>query len=133
MEYKLIYVNKVGFSVGGSATYEFVFCDDSVDLEDVWGDGWEAVPAEGQAQPPDEESIAKIGVLKLKEYELEVAHESMTFGLCDVKDDVVALAWEAIDENFSAKNVRLVFKFGDLLTDIEAKLKKRNLELKYED
>ncbi len=129
MEYKLIYVNSLGFGVGGFATYEFVFCDDTIDIDDVWGDGWHEIPAFEMACPPEEDCIADIKTLKVKDYELDVAHNSFMFGLCDAKDGVIALAWEAIDANFSSKSERLVFRFGETLEEIEEKLKKRNLEL----
>jgi len=132
MKYKLIYINKQGYNWEGYGTYEFIFCDDTTELEDVWGDGWESTPADGMAYPPDVDCVAKVGVLLAKDYELGVAHQSQTFGLCDVKDGVLALGWEEIDENFSLSNQRLVFKFGDSLTDIEAQLSKRKLQLKYE-
>lgn len=131
MIYKLIYVNKLGFNYKGMGTYEFLFCDDTIDLDDVWGEGWEAIPAESMAQPPDIECVIKAGTLQTKDYELEVAHDSMFFGLCDAKDDVIALAWESIDENFD-KN-RLVFRFGESLESVETKLGKRKLNITYEN
>lgn len=133
MDYKLIYINKLGFNYKGHGTYEFIFCDDTIDLDDVWGQDWEAVPAESCAQPPDIECISKVGVLQCKDYELDVAHDSLFFGLCDAKDDVIALAWEVIDEEFDANLTRLVFRFGEDLKTVEAKLKKRKLSLTYEN
>ena len=133
MDYKLIYVNKMGFNHRGYATYEFIFCDENTDLNDIWGDGWESVPAEGVAQPPYLDDVAKAGIVQLKDYELDVAHNSITFGMCDVKDNVTALAWEVIDEDFVAGKQRLVFQFGESIIDVEKKLKSRNLKLIYEN
>lgn len=133
MEYKLIYINKLGFNYKGHGTYEFIFSDDTIDLDDVWGQDWEAIPAESSAQPPDIECISKVGVLNCKDYELDVAHSSMFFGICDAKDDVIALAWEIIDEGFDSTLTRLVFRFGEDLKSVEAKLKKRKLSLVYEN
>ena len=134
MEYKLIYVNKLGFNYKGNSTYEFIFADDTIDLqEDVWGEGWIDIPAESSAQPPDIDCISKVGVLECKDYELDVAHDSLFFGLCDAKDDVIALAWEMIDEDFDRNTNRLVFRFGEDLKSVETKLKKRKLSLTYEN
>lgn len=133
MGYELIYVNRLGYNYRGDATYEFIFADDTVHLEDVWGEGWIERPADGRAQPPEIECISKVGVLKCKDYDLGVTNDSIEFGLCDAKDGIVALAWEAIDEEFDPKKQRLVFKFGDELGAIEKLLKKRKLEMTYEN
>lgn len=133
MDYKLIYVNKLGFNYKGHGTYEFIFADDTIDLnDDVWGEGWEYTPAESSAQPPDEECISKVGVLHCKDYELDVAHNSLFFSMADAKHDVIALAWELIDDEFDSNLIRLVFRFGEDLKSVEAKLKKRKLSLTYE-
>lgn len=131
MDYKLIYINKVGHNYKGMATYEFIFCDDSITLDDVWGDGWEASPAQYECQPPDIECISKVGVIQCKDYNLMVAHESEYFSLSDCKDGIFALGYEIIDEMFT-NWPRLVFQFGESLPSVEAKLKKRRLTLKYE-
>lgn len=133
MKYKLIYVNTLGFDYRGNASYEFIFCDDTVDLNDVWGEGWDEIPADGNASPPELDSISKVGILKCKDYTLECVTSSISFGVCDAKDGIIALAWEAIDENFDSSKTRLVFKYGDDLDHIEHLLKLRKLKLIYED
>mgnify|MGYP001612484586 CR=1 FL=1 len=132
MDYKLIYINKMGFNHKGMATYEFIFCDDSTDLADVWGEGWENEPADGVAQPPDQHCIAKVGLIQCKDYELEVAHDSYYYSLSDAKDGIICLGYELIDETFQFAK-RLVFHFGEDIKNIEAKLKERKLKLTYED
>lgn len=133
MNYRLIYVNKQSYNWQGYATYEFIFCDDSCDINDVYGDGWEAPQAEGVAQPPDEDYVSKVGIVKLRDYEMEVVQDSIYFGVCDAKDGVIALAWEKIDDNFIQGEKRLVFNYGQSLNDVEELLDCRNLELKYEN
>lgn len=133
MNFKLIYVNKLGFNHKGNGLYELLYCDEGVQLKEVWGLGWEAPYAQGNAQPPEEECICKVGMIQCKDYELSVAHESESFGLRDAKDDVIALAWELIDEEFDPDKPRLVLRFGDDLIDIEKKLKKRGLKITYEE
>lgn len=134
MEYKLIYVNRLGFNYKGYGLFEFIFADETIDLfEDVWGEGWLESPADGRAQPPEIECIKKVGSLQCKEYNMEVAQDSYYFSLADAKADVVALAWEDIDNDFDPKKIRLVFRFGENLTEIEKKLKSRGLKLNYEN
>ena len=133
MNYKLIYINRMGFNHRGLATYEFIFCDDTiVELIDVWGEGWEIEPADGNAQPPEIECIAKVGTILCKDYELEVAHDSQFYSLADAKDGIICLGYELIDDTFQFSK-RLVFHFGEELTSIEEKLKQRKLKLTYED
>jgi hypothetical protein len=133
MEYKLIYVNNLNYDYKGNGKYEFIFCDETSELEDVWGEGWEAIPASYSVQPPDEEYIAKVGTLSVKHYELDVVQDHFFHGMCDAKDDVIALAWEKIDEEFSPNLKRLVFRFGETLEEVEAKLSKRKMKLIYEE
>jgi hypothetical protein len=49
--------------------------------------------------------------------------------MIDALDDVVALAWEAEDENIKT---RLVFKFGETEEEIKNKLYERDLILEFE-
>ena len=133
MTFKLIYVNKLGFNHKGNGLYELIFSDEGVELEEVWGDGWEATYAQGNAQPPEEDCICKVGLIQCKDYELSVAHESEAFGLRDAKDNVIALAWELIDEDFDPKKQRLVLQFGEDLVEIEKRLKKRGIKINYEE
>lgn len=133
MEYSLIYINKVGYDYKGSATYEFIFADETVDLEDdVWGEGWEVTPAVYECQPPWEECVSKVGVIKCKDYNLMVAHESEYYSLSDCKDGIIALGYELIDDMF-VSYPRLVFHFGESIGSIEDKLKKRNLTLIFDE
>lgn len=131
MDYKLIYINKVGWNHRGMAEYEFIFSDDSINLDDVWGESWETTPAQGSAQPPDIECISKVGVIKCKDYELEVVHDSQYYSLSDAKDGIICLGYELIDETFTSWP-RLVFHFGDTLKDVETKLGLRKLTLIYD-
>lgn len=131
MKYNLIYINKIGFNFKGEATYEFIFSDSSIALDDVWGDDWETTPAAGSAQPPDIECISKVGIIKCKEYELEVIHDSQYYSLSDAKDNIVCLGYELIDDTF-VSYPRLVFQFGEDLDSVEQKLSLRKLKLSYE-
>lgn len=132
MNYKLIYINKVGYDYKGMGTYEFIFCDDTIDLADVFGNGWESFPAEGSAQPPWEDCISKVGTIKCKDNNLEVVQDSQFFAVADAKDNIICLGYELIDETFSL-GTRLVFHFGEDASSVENKLGLRKLKLKYED
>ena len=73
----LIFVNGLGPNYKGDNIYEFIFSD----LDDVWGDDWDAEPAAGKPLPPDVNYIKKVGVLKNSEIELNLIQNSDFFGM----------------------------------------------------
>ena len=127
---KLIYVNELGPNYKGDNIYEFIFSD----VEEVWGDEWDAEPASGRPSPPNIEYIKKVGVLRNSDIELELVQNSDFFSVYDAVEDVIALGWEksdsehVIDDNYT----RLVFRFGDSVKSVEDKLYERDIVLSYE-
>ena len=127
---RLIYVNELGPNYKGDNIYEFIFSD----VEEVWGDEWDAEPASGRPSPPNIEYIKKVGVLRSSEIELELVQNSDFFSVYDAVEDVIALGWEksdsehVIDDNYT----RLVFRFGDSVKSVEDKLYERDIVLSYE-
>jgi hypothetical protein len=126
----LVYVNELGPNYKGDNIYEFIFSD----LDDVWGDEWDAEPANGKPQPPDINYIKKVGVLKNSEIDLNLIQNSDFFGVYDAIDGVIALAWEKSDsdEILINKRKRLVFQYGDSVENVENKLYERDIVLKWE-
>jgi hypothetical protein len=121
----LIYVNGLGPNYKGDNLYEFIFSDE----KDVWGESWESKPCNGYPTPPDLKYIKKVGVLRNTDIKLELIQNSDFFCMIDAMDDVVALSWEAEDENIKT---RLVFKFGETEEIIKNKLYERDLILEFE-
>jgi hypothetical protein len=126
----LVYVNELGPNFRGDNIYEFIFSD----LDDVWGDEWDAEPASGKPSPPDINYIKKVGVLKNSEVVLNLIQNSDFFGVYDAVDGVIALAWERgdSDEILVSKKKRLVFQYGDTIEKVEDKLYERDIVLKWE-
>lgn len=127
---RLIYVNELGPNYKGDNIYEFIFSD----VEEVWGDEWDAEPASGRPSPPNIEYIKKVGVLKNSDIELNLVQNSDFFSVYDSVEDVIALGWEksdsehVIDDNYT----RLVFRYGDSVKSVEDKLYERDIILSYE-
>ena len=127
---RLIYVNELGPNYKGDNIYEFIFSD----VEEVWGDEWDAEPASGRPSPPNIEYIKKVGVLRNSDIELELVQNSDFFSVYDAVEDVIALGWEksdsehVIDDNYT----RLVFRYGDSVKSVEDKLYERDIALSYE-
>lgn len=125
----LLYINGLGPNYKGENIYEFIFGDS---LEDVWGENWEARPANGYPSPPDVEHVKKVGVLTHNEITLELVQNSDVFSVQDSIDGVIALGWEKEDEIDFSLVKRLVFKYGDQEQDVKDKLYERDLVLQFE-
>jgi hypothetical protein len=125
----LIYINGLGSNYKGENIYEFIFSDTT---EDIWGENWEARPANGYPSPPDIEHVKKVGVLTNGEVTLELVQNSDVFSVQDSIDDVIALGWEKEDEIDFSLVKRLVFRYGDQEQTIKNKLYERDLVLEFE-
>jgi hypothetical protein len=119
----------LGPNYKGENIYEFIFGDS---LEDVWGENWEARPANGYPSPPDVDHVKKVGVLTHNEITLELVQNSDVFSVQDSIDGVIALGWEKEDEIDFSLVKRLVFKYGDQEQDVKDKLYERDLVLQFE-
>ena len=125
----LIYINGMGPNYKGENIYEFIFSDS---IDEVWGENWEAKPANGYPSPPDVEHVKKVGVLTNGEITLELVQESDVFSIQDSIDGVLALGWEKEEEIDFSLVKRLVFKYGDQEQDVKDKLYERDLVLQFE-
>lgn len=125
----LIYINSLGSNYRGENIYEFIFSDTT---EDIWGENWEARPANGYPSPPDIEHVKKVGVLTNGDVTLELVQQSDVFSVQDSIDDVIALGWEKEDEIDFSLVKRLVFRYGDQEQIVKDKLYERDLVLEFE-
>jgi hypothetical protein len=123
----LVYINELGPNYKGDNIYEFIFSD----LDDVWGDEWDAEPASGKPSPPDINYVKKVGVLKNSDIELNLIQNSDFFGVYDAIDGVIALGWENMDDYDEYPEKRLAFHFGEDIKTVEAKLYEHDLILEY--
>lgn len=126
---KLLYVNGLGPNYKGDNIYEFIF-GESID---IWGNGWESKPCNGNPTPPNIEYVKKVGVLKQSDVELTLIQNSDFFSMEDAMDNVIALAWETEtnDSDFSRKK-RLVFQFGESEQTVKDKLYEQDIVLEFE-
>jgi len=125
----LIYINGMGPNYKGENIYEFIFSDS---IDEVWGENWEAKPANGYPSPPDVEHVKKVGVLTNGEITLELVQESDVFSVQDAIDGVLALGWEKEEDIDFSLVKRLVFKYGNQEQDVKNKLYERDLVLQFE-
>ena len=127
---KLVYVNELGPNFRGDNIYEFIFSD----LDDVWGEDWDAEPASGKPLPPEINYIKKVGVLRNSDISLTLIQNSDFFGVYDAIDGVISLAWERSDSDdiLINKRKRLVFNYGETIESVNDKLYERDVVLNWE-
>ncbi len=126
---ELIYVNGLGPNYKGDNIYEFIFGD----ITDVWGDGWESKPSNGNPNPPNIENIKKVGVLKQSDTQMTLIQNSDFFSMEDAMDNVIALAWETeTEESDFSRRKRLVFHFGESEQSVKDKLYEQDIVLEFE-
>lgn len=130
---RLIYINELNSDWEQDNLYEFIFSD-TTNTYKVEGDYWDVIPASNNPTPPNPSVVTLVGQLKLSDIALETAANSDTFAMYDSIDGVIAIGWEDLSHYEVYPDNRLVFHFGDSLTDVENKLYSRDfvLEYKYE-
>ena len=128
---KLIYINELGPNFLGHNIYEFIFGYNDCE---PFGEGWDEIPASGNAFPPSIEYVKKVGILKESELKLHLVQDSDYFCVYDAVEGVIALGWEDAesDEIINGDKTRLVFSYGDDLELVNSKLYERDLVLEYD-
>jgi len=122
----LIYINGLGPNYRGDNMYEFIFSGEL----DVWGENWDARPANGYPEPPELKYIKEVGQLSRTTIQLELIQNCDFMGVTDAMEDIIALAWEK-DESCE-NETRLVFRFGDSVDKVKDKLYERDLILDFD-
>ena len=122
----LIYINGLGPNYRGDNMYEFIFSGEL----DVWGENWDARPANGYPEPPELKYIKEVGQLSRTTIQLELIQNCDFMGVTDAMEDIIALAWEKYES--CEDNTRLVFRFGDTLEKVKDKLYERDLILDFD-
>ena len=132
MDLKLIYINKIGTNYKGEHMFEFLFSNKTNwDWEEEWYES--SVITDMSDLTPPEEFVKLVGFLKTDELDLELVQESGVFQVYNAVEGIIALGWEKwSDEDEIDDDIeRLVFKFGDHKTEVEAKLLTMDIELDY--
>jgi len=126
---KLIYVLPVGENWKGEYIYEFLFTEN---LEGIDGDDWDVYPASGKPSPPYKPMIKGVGKL-VTEFKFDVIQDSDTFAVFDSVDNIVALAWENIDDYDEYPENRISFQFGNDYDTVKDTLYSKDLILDFKD
>lgn len=127
---KLLFINELGPNYKSENIYEFIFGNK---IEEIWGDEWDVVPAHGKPGPPEIQYIEKVGSVKGTTIKLDLVQNSDYFSMEHALDSVIALGWETYEDSYDESNEeRLVFHFGDKISDVEDKLYERDIILKFD-
>ena len=132
MDLKLIYINKIGTNYKGEHMFEFLFSDSTNhDWEEEWYESSVVTDMSDLTPPPS--FIKEVGFLQTDELDLELVQESGVFQVYNAVEGIIALGWEKWDDEDEIDDEieRLVFKFGDHKTEVEAKLLTLDIELDY--
>ncbi len=130
---KLIYINKIGTNFKGEHMFEFLFSDRT---DHDWDEDWyeSSVVTDMTFLTPPQSYIKKVGFVQTSDLDLDLVQESGVFQVYNAVEGIIALAWEKWsedDDDYDEDYDRLVFKFGDHISEIEAKLLTLDIELDY--
>ena len=127
-ELKLCFIKYVGMNVNDVNTYEFLFSDN---IDEFWGENFEYMPCcLCNELTPNEDSYSEVIQVNTP-IKLSIIQNSCCFSYQDAIDHIVAIAYEDISEyDEYPEDGRLVFFFGDTLTDVKNKLKNKGVNLK---
>lgn len=119
----LCYINKLGPNYRGELIYEFIFTEN---IEDVDGDDWDRLPANGYPNLPHSHFMSNVMSLKTTDLDLVLAKDNDFFTYNDCKDGIIAIGWEE-----SYVNNRLILRFGEELDMVKDKLYKKDYFLEF--
>jgi len=127
---RLLFINELGPNYKNENIYEFIF---GTQTDELWGEGWDSVPANGNPGPPEIEYIKSVGRLEGTKVKMDLIQNSDYFGMEHTLDNVIDLGWESYQEEYeNGDEERLVFHFGDSIDKVNDKLYSRDIILKFD-
>ena len=128
-ELKVVYILYLGKDCDENNIYQFLITNDE---SEVWAEDWNEKPASNcRFLTPSEDMYEYVKELKT-EIILDLAQDNSCVSMQDVRDHVLCLASENLDnaEEYP-ENGRIVIHFGETLYEVEKKLAKRDLFMKF--
>ena len=130
-DYKVVFILYIGKDVDGLNIYHFLL---STDTENTFAEGWAEKPScniKIEELMIDDSMFEYVKELRT-EIKLELAQDNCCYSLQDCRDNIIALAYESLDDvEEYPEPLRIVIHFGDSIDDVERKLAKRDLRLKF--
>ena len=128
---KVVFVLYIGKNSDGFNIYHFLL---SKNTEDTFADGWSEKPSCNERLEMlmiDDTMYDYVKELKTN-IKLDLAQDNCCFSMQDCRDQIVALAYENLDEAEEyPEPCRIVIHFGDKYDDVETMFAMRDMRLKF--
>lgn len=126
---KVVYILHVGKNSDNENIYHLLI---SIDSDKTWAEGWENKPACNMRDlTPESDMYEYVAEIKT-ELKLDLAQSNCCYSMQDCRDNIVALAYENLDEAEEyPEEGRIVIHFGDLMDNVEKMLAKRDIAIIY--
>lgn len=128
----VVYVKKLGTEINGDNIYHLYVSDNP---DEAFAEGWGDIPACNVPRKlMDLDKSMYEHVVEVKtDIVLDLAQDCCCFSMQDSRDDIVALAYENLDNAEEYPDPRIIIHFGDNIDDVEAMFAKRDVSVKYLD
>lgn len=128
----VVYVKNLGTEIDGTNIYHLYLSNNP---DEVFAEGWGDIPAcnvPRKLMDLDESMYEHVVEVKT-DIVLDLAQNCCCFSMQDSRDDIIALAYENLDNAEEYPDPRIIIHFGDNIDDVEAMFAKRDVSMKYLD
>lgn len=128
----VVYVKNLGTEIDGTNIYHFYL---SSNPDEVFAEGWGDIPACNVPRKliDLDESMYEHVVEVKTDIVLDLAQNCCCFSMQDSRDNIIALAYENLDNAEEYPDPRIIIHFGDNIDSVEEMFAKRDVALKYLD
>lgn len=126
----VVYVKHIGTEIDGKNIYHLYL---SSTPDDVFAEGWGDIPActvPRKLMDLDEDMYEHVVEVKT-DIILDLAQNCCCFSMQDSRDNIVALAFENLDNAEEYPDPRIIIHYGDSMDDVEAMFAKRDVSVKF--
>lgn len=126
----VVYVKKLGTDIDGTNIYHLYLSNNP---DEAFGEGWGDIPACNVPRKLidlDESMYEHVVEIKT-DILLDLAQNCCCFSMQDSRDNIIALAYENLDNAEEYPDPRIIIHFGDNIDNIEEMFAKRDVVLKY--
>lgn len=126
----VVYVKNLGTEIDGTNIYHFYL---SSNPDEVFAEGWGDIPACNVPRKliDLDESMYEHVVEVKTDILLDLAQNCCCFSMQDSRDNIIALAYENLDNAEEYPDPRIIIHFGDNIDNVEEMFAKRDVVLKY--
>lgn len=128
----VVYIQNIGKDIDNKYTYHFYV---SSKPEETFAEGWGDVPACNVPRKLINISDDMYdNTLEVKtEIKLDLAQDCCCFSMQDARDNIVALAFENLDNAEVYPEPRIIIHYGDKIEDVEQMFAQRDIPMVYID